>query len=100
MPRTAIAALLVSGLVALALGCEDGTDVDESAVTDIAGEDLVMVNCEVCGDHEFAKRPDTPVLDYEGKTYHFCVEACKTRFEEDPERYVVSDAPATRPAGA
>lgn len=24
---------------------------------------------------------------YKGKTYYFCAESCKTRFEKEPEKY-------------
>ncbi|MFN7973329.1 MAG: YHS domain-containing protein [Acidobacteriota bacterium] len=30
----------------------------------------------------------TPRLDYQGKTYYFCSEQCKTQFQKDPEKYV------------
>lgn len=26
---------------------------------------------------------------YEGRTYHFCSQSCKTRFDADPERYAL-----------
>jgi YHS domain-containing protein len=26
---------------------------------------------------------------YEGRTFHFCSELCKARFDADPERYAV-----------
>jgi Cu+-exporting ATPase len=35
---------------------------------------------------------------YEGRTYHFCSERCRAKFEADAERYAVgSGAPDARP---
>jgi len=28
---------------------------------------------------------------YKGKTYYFCAPGCKRRFDESPEKYVVSE---------
>ena len=27
-------------------------------------------------------------VEYKGKTYYFCAPGCRTRFEEDPEKYI------------
>jgi YHS domain-containing protein len=32
--------------------------------------------------------------EYEGVTYYFCAPGCKHTFEEDPPKYIGSDAPA------
>ena len=32
-------------------------------------------------------RPDTPRLEYQGRTYWFCSEACREDFAKHPERY-------------
>lgn len=32
--------------------------------------------------------PDVPSYAYEGKTYHFCCDSCKDRFEKDPKRFL------------
>jgi YHS domain-containing protein len=29
----------------------------------------------------------TPQVVFEGKTYYFCAESCRTAFEKDPRRY-------------
>jgi len=29
--------------------------------------------------------------DYEGTTYYFCATVCKTKFDQDPKRYVGRD---------
>ncbi len=35
-----------------------------------------------------AVRSDTPhYADFEGKTYYFCTEACKTKFSSEPAKY-------------
>jgi len=31
-------------------------------------------------------------MEYQGKTYYFCTEACETRFEADPKRYADAEA--------
>lgn len=33
--------------------------------------------------------------DYEGMRYYFCSDACKHRFDHDPEAYIESDLTAT-----
>jgi Cu+-exporting ATPase len=41
----------------------------------------------VCGmdvEHEAG----TPKSEYKGKTYYFCCEGCKQRFDSNPEQYV------------
>ena len=56
-----------------------------------------MVVYPVCGtDVSTAKPYETgylddewqrPQTDYQGKTYYFCCEECKERFEEHPDQY-------------
>ena len=31
-------------------------------------------------------------VEHRGKTYYFCMEGCKERFEADPDRYVDAKA--------
>jgi Cu+-exporting ATPase len=33
-------------------------------------------------------------IGYQGKTYYFCCEGCKTKFQKEPERYTTSDPSA------
>lgn len=40
--------------------------------------------------------PATPVAEYEGETYFFCREGCRTKFVAGPERYL-GDAPEPEP---
>jgi P-type Cu+ transporter len=40
-----------------------------------------------------------PSALYEGHTYHFCSEGCRSKFIADPERYLNETAPAPLPAG-
>lgn len=51
----------------------------------------------VCG---MSFKPERAVAQatYNGKTYHFCTEACKEQFDADPGRYV-QPAGGPRPAG-
>lgn len=44
--------------------------------------------CAVTGT-EFAVRADTPVVDYQGKSYYFCCEHCVSDFQAKPEKYAL-----------
>jgi YHS domain-containing protein len=39
-----------------------------------------------CVDVEVDK--DTPYVEYQGKTYHFCSNDCRDKFAKDPAKYV------------
>lgn len=32
--------------------------------------------------------------EYKGQKYYFCAEGCKKKFDQDPEKYLASAAPA------
>ncbi len=49
------------------------------------GEEILK--CPVSG-KEFKKSDATPKYEYEGKTYYFCCEGCKDKFEKDPKTYI------------
>jgi P-type Cu+ transporter len=52
-----------------------------------AGPGGTMVKDPVCGmtiDEKTAKGQS----EYEGKTYFFCAAICKTKFDQDPAKYV------------
>jgi YHS domain-containing protein len=36
---------------------------------------------------EFVVGKETPVIDYKGKTYYFCCDACIDIFRKDPDNY-------------
>lgn len=40
--------------------------------------------------------PDTPQASYQGKTYYFCCESCKTRFEKAPQQFLDSNQDHSR----
>ena len=46
-----------------------------------------MVKDVVCG-MEVDEKKIQFKSEYEGKTYYFCSEMCKTNFEKDPAKYV------------
>lgn len=46
-----------------------------------------MTRDHVC-DMDVDERTAPAKYDYEGDTYYFCSERCKTKFEDDPESYV------------
>jgi YHS domain-containing protein len=52
----------------------------ESAITD-----------PVCG-MQIVKPLAAARTEYQGKTYYFCVEECRRKFEADPERYIQPEA--------
>ncbi|MGE5176303.1 MAG: heavy metal translocating P-type ATPase [Hyphomicrobiales bacterium] len=39
-------------------------------------------------------------LEHEGRTYYFCCEGCRTKFRNDPARYLAPAPAAKRPSGA
>ncbi len=51
------------------------------------GGHVMKVTDPVCG---MRISPDkaASTVDYKGKTYYFCTDACRTQFEAAPERYV------------
>ncbi|MFP4005615.1 MAG: YHS domain-containing protein [Candidatus Hadarchaeia archaeon] len=46
-----------------------------------------MVKDPVC-DMDVDPEEAPAKAEYEGETYYFCAMGCKTKFEEDPEKYV------------
>jgi P-type Cu+ transporter len=47
-----------------------------------------MANDPVCG-MRIDEAESWGVARFEGRTFHFCSELCKARFDADPERYAV-----------
>jgi len=48
-----------------------------------------MVKDLVCGMQVDEKNPETPRVEYKGKTYHFCTPLCRAQFEADPDSYIL-----------
>jgi YHS domain-containing protein len=44
------------------------------------------VNCPVMNTR-FEVRKDTPVIDYDGKSYYFCCSHCLEEFKKNPDKY-------------
>lgn len=44
----------------------------------------------VCG-MKVKKSTAAAVYEYKGKKYYFCAEACKEKFEKDPEKYIAKN---------
>lgn len=64
-----------------------GVEIKAILRTDSDNEEVTMeVRDPVCG-MTFDESDAAATLEHEGATYHFCAEACKEAFEEDPERY-------------
>ncbi|HKP76148.1 MAG TPA: YHS domain-containing protein [Longimicrobiaceae bacterium] len=57
---------------------------------------MAKVKDPVCG---MMIEPDDAVgtSEYEGKTYYFCSDDCKTEFDANPEDYAEEDGSADRP---
>ena len=90
MLRLTAATVLLLPLVAI--GCNDA-DGDPAATDEMAevSADAEMVNCVICGDHEFPREPDTAMVSYEGENYFFCSDHCKETFEKDPAQYAAAE---------
>ena len=90
---------LCAASLALA-GCSNdevpAAETDQPVAT--ADGDVTMVNCVICGDHQFPLEDTTARSDVEGDTYYFCSDYCKEKFDADPSQYVSVEAPATQPA--
>ena len=46
-----------------------------------------MVKDPVCG-MQFDEKRAAATSQYQGKTYYFCVKACKEKFEKEPMKYI------------
>jgi Cu+-exporting ATPase len=49
-----------------------------------------MVKDPVCG-MMIDEKTAAAKSEYQGQTYYFCMEMCKTKFDSDPGRYVGND---------
>jgi Cu+-exporting ATPase len=50
----------------------------------------LMVKDPVCG-MMIDEKTAAGKSDYQGKTYYFCATICKTRFDENPQKYLNKD---------
>lgn len=48
---------------------------------------MAMVTDPVCGMHIDSEEA-AATFEYEGRTYHFCSQACREAFEANPSSYV------------
>ena len=46
----------------------------------------MKVTDPVCG-MQFNEEKAVAKVEYQGKTYYFCTEACRKQFDEEPARY-------------
>ncbi len=99
MNRQAILAVLAAGMVLAMPGCgrqETGSAppppppaADTSAVPDDAVERYCRV-CYVDGGHKHGGYlPERLNATYEGRTYAFCSDDCRKKFDEHPEKYAL-----------
>ncbi len=51
----------------------------------------MKVTDPVCG-MRFEQKKAVTSVEYQGRTYYFCTEACRRQFEEDPDRYLEQPA--------
>ncbi|MGD9345959.1 MAG: YHS domain-containing protein [Candidatus Aminicenantes bacterium] len=71
--------LFLVASVALVMAVEDKKEGEETLTCPVSGK-------------EFTKSESTPEYEYEGRTYYFCCEGCKSAFVKDPARYTMKDA--------
>lgn len=72
--------------------------VDMATVPDEAVDKYCRV-CYVDGGHKMGNyMPDRLKTEHGGKTYGFCSDACKEKFDKNPEKYVLKAASATKDA--
>lgn len=62
----------------------DKAKADKAPAADAKAE---MATCPVSGE-EFALTADTPKSEHDGKTYYFCCNGCKPKFDADPASFV------------
>jgi YHS domain-containing protein len=68
-----------------------GDSLETQTETDKAAEASSAVTDPVCG-AELVRADAAAAADFQGHIYYFCSPACKQRFIEAPERYLVSPA--------
>jgi Cu+-exporting ATPase len=52
---------------------------------------MERVKDTVCGME--VRKDEAVTTSYRAKTFYFCSDACKEKFEEDPERYLKNEDP-------
>ena len=101
MLKLATVAAVIAASLAVA-GCSKEEPAATAANADqpvaTADGDVPMVNCVICGDHQFPLEDTTARSDVEGDPYYFCSDYCKEKFDAEPSQYVSVEAPATQPA--
>jgi Cu+-exporting ATPase len=53
-----------------------------------------MATCPVSG--KKVMKSEAVSMEYEGKTFYFCCEGCKAKFEKDPETYMKKECPHSK----
>jgi YHS domain-containing protein len=95
---TVIAAVLALAAIGYAQGCCPSEGGGSSSSSDSGSTATVRVRCPVMGclisDVDFAPAQS----EYNGKTYYFCCEECKTKFDNNPQKYL--NKKAKKPARA
>lgn len=54
----------------------------------------MTVTDPVCG-MQIKVEKAAATVEYQGKTYYFCTEACRRQFEQDPARYASPSRPSS-----
>ncbi len=82
--------VLIVALLAfcMVLGCGGG---DKEETADQGAAETVLVKDAVCGMNVDPSK-STIKADYKEKTYHFCSEGCKEKFEANPAEFVMAAA--------
>ena len=61
-------------------------------------EEAICTVCAASGAHEGEPEKVAAWSEYQGKPYYFCSEACKAKFDADPEGYLPPVFPRSAPA--
>lgn len=89
LKKCVVALWLIAGIFVAGCGSDKTPpakavgEADPGAATPASG----METDVVCGMSVDPQAPGTLEAEYEGKTYHFCSDACRKSFEADPEKY-------------
>ena len=60
----------------------------------LPGEEIAMEKDPVCG-MDVNPRNAPAQSNFQGRTFYFCSEDCKQRFDREPHRYVAQPQPST-----
>ena len=84
----------------IGLFCAAGCEQKQSTSPPSTQVAALKANCVICVDHELDVDASTASTEYNGKTYYFCSDYCKTEFGKDPEKYLAIVKARSQPTTA